>query len=174
MVRRRRSALRFPLPFFDVPDDGVRRLKARALRPMIRTPAERNSARMALADLERHRERDLEALLNLGVPGPILERYRQTMDQRMDVVRHQLDENEALRAGAAARTFPLSDLGVALVRLRIACGLTQRDLARALGVDESTVSRGERRLYRGIGIDRARRILDALGLDVEVTVSGLV
>jgi DNA-binding XRE family transcriptional regulator len=174
MVRRRRSSLRFPLPFFNVPAHGMPRRAARALRPIIRTPAELNSAQMALAELERHRERDLEALLGLGVPAPILERYRQTMDHRMEVVRHQLDENEALRAGAAARTFPLSDLGVALVRMRIACGLTQRDLARALGVAESTVSRGERSQYAGVGIDRARRILQALGLKVEVTVSGLV
>ncbi len=141
---------------------------------MIRTPAERNSARVALAKLERDRDRDLEVLVRLGVPDPIVQRFCQTMEQQIGVVRDQLDEHDALRGGAVVRTFPLADLGAALVRLRIACGLTQRDLARALGVDESSVSRGERRQYAGLGIERAGRILEALGLDVEVTVTGLV
>ncbi len=174
MVERRRSSLRFPLPFFDVREDGVRRPLARALRPMIRTPAERSSAREALAELERTRSRDLDALLGLQVPEPIIQRFNQTMDQRIQVVRDQLEEHDALRAGEVVRSFPLSELGPALIRLRIACGLTQRDLARALGVHESTVSRGERGLHRGITIERARRILEALGLEVDLTVSGLV
>lgn len=48
--------------------------------------------------------------------------------------------------------------------LRIALGLTQRELAERLSVHESQVSRDERNEYNNISIDRASRILDALGV----------
>lgn len=41
--------------------------------------------------------------------------------------------------------------------------MTQRELARRLEVDETAVSRDERNEYHGITVDRARRVLDALG-----------
>lgn len=48
--------------------------------------------------------------------------------------------------------------------MRIARGLTQRELAERLGVNESMVSRDERNEYHGITVDRAMRILDAMGV----------
>src|SRR5262245_34676360 len=57
-------------------------------------------------------------------------------------------------------------IGRLLIALRIANGLTQRELARRLGVDESQVSRDERNEYYGITVERAQRILDALGATV--------
>ena len=42
--------------------------------------------------------------------------------------------------------------------------MTQRELARRLGVDEAMVSRDERNEYHGITVDRAKRMLDALGV----------
>ncbi|MBL6998144.1 MAG: helix-turn-helix transcriptional regulator, partial [Phycisphaerales bacterium] len=52
--------------------------------------------------------------------------------------------------------------GQTLIGLRIARGLTQRKLAKLLGVNETMVSRDERNEYHGITVDRAVRILDAL------------
>jgi transcriptional regulator with XRE-family HTH domain len=51
-----------------------------------------------------------------------------------------------------------------LIALRIARGLTQRQLADRLGVPESQVSSDERNEYHGVTIERAARILDALGV----------
>ncbi len=42
--------------------------------------------------------------------------------------------------------------------------MTQRELARRLSVDEAMVSRDERNEYHGITVDRAKRMLDALGV----------
>jgi len=52
------------------------------------------------------------------------------------------------------------------VALRIALGLTQRELAERLGVHESQVSRDERNEYHAVTVERASRILDALGVDL--------
>jgi len=47
-----------------------------------------------------------------------------------------------------------------------------RDLAERLDVHESQVSRDERNDYHGITIERASRVLDALGVNVKSTVEG--
>ena len=54
--------------------------------------------------------------------------------------------------------------------LRIAKGISQRELASRLGVHESQVSRDERNEYHGITLDRANRILEALRVTLHTTV----
>ncbi len=54
----------------------------------------------------------------------------------------------------------LNGIGRLLVALRIASGLTQKELADCLGVPESQVSRDERNEYHGISIDRAQKIMN--------------
>lgn len=68
----------------------------------------------------------------------------------------------------------LTSIGRLLIALRIAQGLSQRDLATLLGVSEAVVSRDERNEYHGIGVERAQRILDALGAQVVTTVETLI
>lgn len=60
----------------------------------------------------------------------------------------------------------LTAIGRLLIALRIGGGMTQRELAQRLGVDESQVSRDERNEYYGITVERAQRILDTLGVEV--------
>ena len=58
----------------------------------------------------------------------------------------------------------LDGLGQVLIGLRIARGMTQRELARRMDVSETAVSRDERNEYHGITVERARKVLDALGV----------
>jgi len=82
----------------------------------------------------------------------------------------QLEEEvqayERLKRGEFEEIGNLRGLGQLLVSLRIARGLTQRQLAEKLGVHDTQVSRDERNEYHGITLERAARILDALGADV--------
>lgn len=82
----------------------------------------------------------------------------------------QLEEEvqtyERLKRGQFEDISNLRGLGQLLVSLRIARGLTQRQLAQKLGVHESQVSRDERNEYHGITLERASRIMEALGADV--------
>jgi len=91
-------------------------------------------------------------------------------------LQEEIDEYERLKRGefdTSAEFQNLGGMGVLLIRLRIASGLTQRELADRLGVDDSQVSRDERNEYHGITMDRANKILDALGVDVTSCVRSL-
>jgi ribosome-binding protein aMBF1 (putative translation factor) len=76
----------------------------------------------------------------------------------------EVERYEHLRRGQLGEFENLAGFGQVLIGLRIARGLTQRELARRLDVDESMVSRDERNEYHGITVDRAKRVLDALGV----------
>lgn len=80
----------------------------------------------------------------------------------------QLEEEarsyERLRRGEFDELKNLHGVGQLLISLRIARGMTQKQLADILDVHESQVSRDERNEYHGITLDRAARILDALGV----------
>jgi len=73
---------------------------------------------------------------------------------------------ERLKRGELDELRNLHGLGHALVALRISLGLTQRELAARLDVHESQVSRDERNEYHGVAVERASRILDALGAEL--------
>jgi Helix-turn-helix len=57
----------------------------------------------------------------------------------------------------------LTSIGRVLIALRIANQISQKDLADRLRVNVSQISRDESNEYHGISLDRAQRILDALG-----------
>lgn len=81
--------------------------------------------------------------------------------------RAQLEEEVKWYERARRREFEVShdvrDIGHMLIALRIANGLTQKELAAKLGVSEAQVSRDERNEYHGITVERAQRILNAMG-----------
>lgn len=63
-------------------------------------------------------------------------------------------------------------VGRLLIALRIAQGMTQRELAAKLGVSEAQVSRDERNEYHGLTIDRASKVLNELGVTIISKVEG--
>ena len=131
---------------------------------MIRNESEYQEAVKRLKDERaRHQAHEVE-LARMGLK-------RKEIKRAMDPLRSfslQLDEEveayERLKRGDLGELDNLHGLGRTLVALRIALGLTQRELAERLSVHESQVSRDERNEYQGITVDRASRILDALGV----------
>jgi DNA-directed RNA polymerase specialized sigma subunit len=85
-------------------------------------------------------------------------------------LKEEVSSYEHLKRGEFDELHNFEGLGRLLVALRIAQGLTQRELAERLGVHESQVSRDERNEYHGITVERANRILGALHVDVRTTV----
>jgi hypothetical protein len=76
----------------------------------------------------------------------------------------EVQSYERLKQGQFGEFENLQGLGQVLIGVRIARGMTQRQLAERLGVNETMVSRDERNEYHGITVDRARRVLEALGV----------
>lgn len=131
---------------------------------MIRTEAEYREAQRRIAEGVRSLAAEQERMEKAGLKGVELERV--LMPQRSFVA--QIEEEvafyERLRRGEIDEIENLHGLGVTLIALRIARGLTQRQLAEKLGVHESQVSRDERNEYHGVTVERAARILDTLGV----------
>jgi DNA-binding Xre family transcriptional regulator len=86
----------------------------------------------------------------------------------------QLEEEakwyEKVCRGEFEEVFDLTHIGRMLIGLRIANGFSQRDLAGKLGIDESQISRDERNEYHGITLERAQKIVEAMGEAVRIDI----
>ena len=118
------------------------------------------------------------AALKASGPGPdvhprIHEAMIEANESQRDELREQLDRYDDLRSGRVVqRTLhSLRELPIALIEARIAARLTQRELAKRLGVPEQQVQRWEANSYSGVAIDRLQEIADALQLQVLETVT---
>lgn len=107
-----------------------------------------------LDETEAHRSPEVRALM------------REAMGSELEELRRQLAEYEALSAGRVRvlELGSLDELPDALIRARVAAGLTQKELARRLGLRESQVQRYEATRYAGASLARLRTVADALGV----------
>lgn len=112
--------------------------------------------------LAEHRKR----LEEMGLAADEVKRVLDPLRSFHEQLSEEVKGYERLKRGEMVELLNLHGLGTALVALRIALGLTQRELAERLGVHESQVSRDERNEYHAITVDRASRILDALGVEL--------
>jgi HTH-type transcriptional regulator / antitoxin HipB len=86
------------------------------------------------------------------------------IDRLLGDVDAELAEYEALlRDGLTA--FDVADLPAALVKARIAAGLTEEDLAARLGVSAQDVQKAEDNGYANASLATIRQTLDALGAE---------
>lgn len=131
---------------------------------MIRSRSEyREAVRQAEAGrghLVEHRA-NLEAM---GLKPDEVERFLGPVRHMQLRLEEEVARFERLNRGDIEPSWTLEDLGRLLVEARIARGMTQRALALKLGVDESMVSRDERNEYHGVSAERARLILEAIGV----------
>lgn len=130
---------------------------------MIRNESE---YQQALARIEAERARlaeHVEAWKQQGFTAAQVAKLREPLESFHHQLVEEVESYERLKRGQFSEFDNLHGLGQVLIGLRIARGMTQRELARRLDVDETMVSRDERNEYHGITVDRARRVLDALG-----------
>jgi len=129
---------------------------------MIRNEAEYQAARDRI-DEERSRfQEHAESLSQQGYTADEIRNLMQPLESFHRQLVEEVESYERLKRGQFKALENLHGLGQTLIGLRIARGMTQRELAERLGVDASQVSRDERNEYHGVSVDRAMRILDAL------------
>ena len=133
---------------------------------MIRNESE---YRQALLRFEQETKRLTEHRSRLKKTGLTASELKRALDPLRSFNLQLSEELQAYRKLAKGEVPPilnLHGLGRSLVLLRLARGVSQRELARRLGVHESQVSRDERNDYHGIAVERAQRILDALSVEM--------
>jgi ribosome-binding protein aMBF1 (putative translation factor) len=91
---------------------------------------------------------------------------RQAAQSQMEELREQVEAYERLQAGKSKEVIleAVEDLPKALIRARIAAGMTQEGLARRLGVKPQQVQRYEATEYESASFARILKVVQALGL----------
>ncbi len=82
----------------------------------------------------------------------------------------ELAEYDALRGATLIGATGIEQLPTALIRARIACGLTQRQLAVRVGLQEQAIQRYEATDYAGVSFARLVEIAEALDLTIHYDV----
>lgn len=137
---------------------------------MIRSEAEYQEALRRLQQDGGVATRQREALGAAGLTGEEVGRAMEPLLSFQAQLSEEIEWYENVRRRNFAPLRRLTALGQMLIALRIANGLSQRELAERLSVSEAAVSRDERNEYHGITVERAQRVLDALGATLVTTV----
>ena len=137
---------------------------------MIRNETEYQEASVRLAE-ERNRLADHRARLKeVGLNDEEIKRVIDPMESFHLQLQEEVESYERLKRGEFEDLDNLRGLGHLLISVRIAQGISQRELANRLKVHESQVSRDERNEYFGITLERAVKILDALDVRLHTKV----
>ena len=134
---------------------------------MIRNEIEYQEAVKRLKDERARYDAHEQQLVRMGLKPDEVKRAMDPLRSFNLQLEEEVEAYERLKRGDLGELENLHGLGRTLVALRIALGLTQRQLAERLDVNESQVSHDERNEYQGVTVDRASRILDALGVTLK-------
>lgn len=106
-------------------------------------------------------------------PGDALDPFMRdalirSQESQLEELRAEVAEYEALRAGGVKRLKlgSSSELPDALIKGRIAAGLTQRQLAERLGLKEQQIQRYEATDYQSASLARVGEVIRALGMQI--------
>jgi len=138
---------------------------------MIRSETEYQEALRRLKQDQQVAVQQRDALVKAGLSAEEIDRAMQPLLSFHAQLVEEVEWYEHVRRRSFPEINSLTQIGRLLIALRIANGISQQELAKRLAVSESIVSRDERNEYHGITIERAQRILDALGALVVVKVA---
>ncbi|HET7771524.1 MAG TPA: helix-turn-helix transcriptional regulator [Chloroflexota bacterium] len=103
-----------------------------------------------------------------GQPDWVRKGMREGMESQLADLREELAEYDALRAGKVRelKLESLTELPEALIRARIAAGVSQKELADRLNLKEQQIQRYEATRYAGVSLERFQEVADALGATI--------
>ena len=130
---------------------------------MIRTETDYREAIEQLARDSQAAEAQRMALVDNGLSPEDVERGMAPLRSFQAHLAEEIEWYERACRGEIPEIHNLEHLGRQLIALRLARRVSQRELARRLGVSEAVVSRDEHNEYHGMSVARAQRIVEALG-----------
>jgi ribosome-binding protein aMBF1 (putative translation factor) len=94
---------------------------------------------------------------------------KEAMESQLAELEDQVKEYKKLRSGnyQTLKACSFADLPIELIRARIALGLTQKELAKRLGLKEQQIQRYEETEYASASFSRLIEIVKALDLDIK-------
>ena len=137
---------------------------------MIQTESEYQDSLKKLAQSEELLCQQEASLKAEGLRAAQIKRALDPTRVFLDQIKDEVESYQRLKQGKFDELENLHGIGQMLIGIRIALGLSQRELAEKLGVHESQVSRDERNEYFGITVERASRIFEVLGVVVTTRV----
>ena len=137
---------------------------------MIRNESEYKEAVGRLAEEQKRLTEHRARLKEAGLSDEEIKRVIDPMESFHLQLKEEVESYERLKRGEFDELVNFRGFGHLLIALRIGQGISQRDLAKRLGVHESQVSRDERNEYFGITLERAVKVLDALNVRLRTKV----
>lgn len=137
---------------------------------MIRNETEYKEAVARLAEERKRLSEHRARLKETGLTDEEIKRVIDPMESFHLQLKEEVESYERLKRREFEEIENLRGLGHLLISLRIAQGISQRELAKRLDVHESQVSRDERNEYFSITLERAVKILEALNVRLTTTV----
>lgn len=131
---------------------------------MIRTESEYKKSLERLAQDKAHIHAQRAQLEALALTDEEIERAMQPVISFHAQLEEEVETYEGMRRGELPTLYSLSSIGRWLVGVRVAKGLSQKELADLIGSSEQQVSRDERNEYHGITLERAQKILQMMGV----------
>jgi HTH-type transcriptional regulator / antitoxin HipB len=109
-----------------------------------------------------------------GLSERLLQAEKAGLQIWIDRLKAEVDEYDRLRQGESKFTFSsLPELPIALIKARIAKGMTQKQLAEKIGVREQQIQRYESSHYGSASFDRVTEISEALEISLSEIVMGV-
>src|SRR5437868_2593159 len=137
---------------------------------MIRNESEFHEASNRLAEESKRIAGHRARLKRAGLATDEIKRVIDPLRSFHLQLKEEVESYQRLKRGEFDDLENFRGFGHLLISLRIAQGVSQRELAKRLNVHESQVSRDERNEYFGITLERAVKILDALNVRLHTKV----
>jgi HTH-type transcriptional regulator / antitoxin HigA len=108
-----------------------------------------------------------------GLPLQVVNGFRKAVKSQKDEIEALVEAYEAAKSGdfQGLKRRAGNNPGLSLVVARIARNLTQKELARKLGLKEQQIQRYEADRYSSISLANFRRIAKMLGVELEIKLS---
>ena len=129
---------------------------------MIKYESELKAAERRVRELERQIDHVVDDLRSTNLAEAEIAVATGEQVRELDDLREQMHWFNEAKKGKTVARCNFRDIGRFLVALRLSKGFSQQDLAALLKVSPAQISKDELREYRGVSIERAMKILDAL------------
>ena len=128
--------------------------------------------RITKAQAEKFSHAVVEATQRRGIDSRLQKLELNALKSQLHDLEQELREYEMLRSGEATVIVldSFEKLPQALIKARVAAGLTQKDLADRLGLKEQQIQRYEATAYTAASVARLKQVIDALGLRVHADI----